>query len=93
MAHGLPIVTTDVFGIPEMVDENVNALFYKPADVATLARHLTTLLTNKSVRTAFGLASPYVLRSRPGYAEMVQGYAEIIAEAAMLSDVSGRAET
>lgn len=92
MAHSLPIVTTDVFGIPEMVDENVNALFYKPADIDALARHLTSFLENKAMRTAFGSASPYVLRSRPGYAEMVQGYAEIIAEAAMLSAVSVPAE-
>lgn len=93
MAFGLPIITTPVFGIPELVDENVNALFYQPGDTVSLATHLETLMEDKAKRTSFAEASPYVLRSRPGYAEMVQGYAEVIAEAAMLTSPAEPAVT
>ena len=38
MAHGLPIVTTPVFGIREQVREDVNGVFYDPGDVAGAGR-------------------------------------------------------
>ena len=84
MAFGLPIVTTPVFGIPELVDEAVNALFYQPEDFVSLAGHVSQLLNDPTLRSSFSDASPFVLRSRPGYAEMVSDYEDLIREAALL---------
>lgn len=84
MAFGRAIVTTPVFGIPELVQPDVNALFYQPGDVAGLADALMRLVNDDTLRAAFAAAGPEVLASRPGYAEMLEQYEAIIREAAML---------
>lgn len=84
MACGLPIITTPVFGIPEMVREGINALFYEPGDVATLADAIETLWTNREMRESFAVNSPLVLASQPAFPEMVKQYASVIRQAANL---------
>lgn len=84
MAFQRAIVTTPVFGVPELVDENVNALFYPPGDPAALARRLTELLGDDSRRHHMGDLGPEVLDSRPGYAEMLDQYGRLFREAADL---------
>ena len=84
MAFGRAIVTTPVFGIPELVEPDVNALFYQPGDVAGLADALLRLVNDDRLRAAFAAAGPEVLASHPGYAEMLEQYEAIIREAAML---------
>jgi len=83
MAFSKPIVTTPVFGIPEMVDQGVNALFYEVGDTGGLAERLSDLIENDDRRRAMGKAGREVLESRPGYADMLQSYSEIIREAAL----------
>ena len=85
MACGLPIVTTPVFGIPEMVAEHVNALFYRPGDTDRLAIQLEKLMRDEGLRGAMAANSPQVLCSQPGYAEMLDAYRGCIRQAAALS--------
>jgi len=84
MACGLPIITTPVFGIPEIVDENVNALFYEPRDVQALAALIEQLLSNDELRERLGRNSGDVLRGRPGFTEMVREYAKAVRQAVNL---------
>ncbi|MGA0544723.1 glycosyltransferase [Brevundimonas sp. VNH65] len=84
MAFSRAIVTTPVFGVPELVDENVNALFYAPGDTAALARRLVELLGDDGRRGRMGALGPEVLASRPGYAEMLDQYGRLFREAADL---------
>jgi len=84
MAFGLPLITTPVFGIPEMVDEGRNALFYEPGDTSTLSGLILNLAQNSDQRSRFAAISRASLESRPGYAEMIKQYAQIISEAAQL---------
>lgn len=84
MAFSRAIVTTPVFGIPELVDPEVNALFYEPGDIPALSRAIERLADDEVLREALASAGPHVLASRPGYAEMVDQYAQIIREAALL---------
>lgn len=86
MAFGLPIVTTPVFGIPEQVQEGVNALFYSPHDTKTLARHLQTLIENQDLRAQMAQSSPHVLATRTNFQEMVEQYGQAFAEAALSGD-------
>jgi GT2 family glycosyltransferase len=86
MAFGLPIITTDVFGIPELVDKDVNAIFYTPEDHRGLALALVTLIEDAGLRARMGADSRVVLESRPGYAEMITQYGQVIAEAALLNE-------
>ena len=83
MACALPIITTPVFGIPEMVAEGVNALFYEPGDVAVLANAMTGLHDDQR-RAMLAAASPLVLASLPDFDDMVDGYAKAIRQAVNL---------
>lgn len=86
MAFALPIVTTPVFGIPEMVRLGINALFYSPGDVDDLAQTLLSLVSDPERGRTMGKAGAAVLASLPGYRDMVETYAQIIREAALLKD-------
>jgi glycosyltransferase involved in cell wall biosynthesis len=54
MACGLPVVTTAVAGIPEVVIHDQNGLLAEPHDVPAIAEHLAALLTDASLRTRLG---------------------------------------
>ncbi len=81
MACGLPLITTPVFGIVEQVQENVNALFYEPGDIAMLTRHLERLIQDQKMRHTFGENSKAVLAAVTSYDEMLARYAEAFREA------------
>ncbi len=54
MQAGLPIVTTTVGGIPEMISDKINGLLVPPADPDTLAQAIIKLLENKNLATQLG---------------------------------------
>ncbi|HLO31072.1 MAG TPA: glycosyltransferase family 4 protein [Anaerolineales bacterium] len=56
MAVGLPVVTTAVAGIPELVDNNQNGLLYPPHDVEGIAAGIIELLHNAEKRRQLGSA-------------------------------------
>lgn len=85
MACGLPVVTTPVFGIPEMVRENVNALFYNPGDTEQLALLLERLIRHDKLRKDMAAGSEQVRSSQPGFAEMLEAYRACLRQAAGLS--------
>jgi glycosyltransferase involved in cell wall biosynthesis len=82
MAFGLPIITTPVFGIPEQVQNGVNALFYEPGDAAALAAHMARLVTDNDMRLRMASSSRAVLSSLPSYDDMLDAYIRMIVEAA-----------
>jgi len=87
MACGLPIITTPVFGIPELVREDVNALFYPAGDAAALAGLTARLVEDDTLRRRLASKSRAVLDGQPGFAEMVVGYAEVLRQAVNLDIV------
>ncbi|MBD3414380.1 MAG: glycosyltransferase [Candidatus Aminicenantes bacterium] len=54
MCSGLPILTTPVGGIPDVLKEYSNALFIKPGDHRALAEKIIFLLENEDVRKKIG---------------------------------------
>jgi glycosyltransferase involved in cell wall biosynthesis len=54
LASGLPIVGTDVGGIPEFIEDGVNGLLVPPGDPERLARALQTLATDPQRRLDMG---------------------------------------
>ena len=56
MACAVPVVSTDVGGIPELVVDDVNGLLVAPAHVAGVARALHRLLTDPETRCRLGAA-------------------------------------
>jgi len=57
MAAGLPIVTTPVGGIPDILEHGENALLVEPGDVEGLACGIIDLLRNETLRTRMSLAN------------------------------------
>lgn len=82
MHYSLPILTTPVFGIPEQVVENINALFFQPGDILGLRNKLMNILHDKELRDSLAGASPKVLLTRNSFDMMVQGYENAFQEAA-----------
>ena len=74
MSAGLPIVTTPVFGISEQVRPGINALYYQPGDVGTLANHLECLVRDSERRQTLAENSPWVLRSLPTCRDVDEKY-------------------
>jgi glycosyltransferase involved in cell wall biosynthesis len=54
MAMEIPVVSTTVSGIPELIEHQVDGLLIPPQDVAALATALETLLRDPALRTQLG---------------------------------------
>jgi len=57
MAVGLPVITTSVAGIPELVEHNRNGLLYEPHDVEGISSGIIALLQDVEQRRQFGYAA------------------------------------
>jgi glycosyltransferase involved in cell wall biosynthesis len=64
MAAGLPIVTTAVAGIPELVDHDQNGLLYQPHDVEGISSGIIELLHNVKKRELLGRAASRKVRKQ-----------------------------
>lgn len=54
MSYGLPVISTNVGGIPEIVEENTNALLSAPGDKTKLMEHMSYFLENNPSIKVFG---------------------------------------
>ena len=57
MAVGLPVITTAVAAIPELVDNNQNGFLYESHDVESISLGIIELLRNSEKRRQFGEAA------------------------------------
>ena len=57
MAVGLPVITTEVAGIPEAVEHDQTGLLYPPHDVGGIASGIVELLDNPQKRKRLGQAA------------------------------------
>jgi glycosyltransferase involved in cell wall biosynthesis len=62
MAMALPVVSTDISGIPELIEPRVNGLLVPPRDAATLAAALAELLNDAELRHRLGQAARVKVR-------------------------------
>jgi glycosyltransferase involved in cell wall biosynthesis len=81
MAHGLPLVTTPVFGIREQVRPGVNALLYEPGDTRALLAALVRLVGDDAARSELAGQARAVLDCLDDFDTMVAAYGEIFREA------------
>jgi colanic acid/amylovoran biosynthesis glycosyltransferase len=54
MATGLPVVSTNIGGIPEMVIENQNGFLVQPGDTSAMANAIETLINHCSLAARLG---------------------------------------
>jgi len=64
MAVGLPVITTAVAGIPELVDNNQNGLLYQPHDVEGISSGIIELLRSAEKRKRLGSAASNKVREQ-----------------------------
>lgn len=86
----LPIVTTPVDGIPEVVRQGVNAVFYTPGDIPTLASHITWLATSPASRKRLGRTGRGVEAQIRDYEQMLDRFDALLREAAWTSSADCR---
>ncbi|MCY7374716.1 MAG: glycosyltransferase family 4 protein [Pyrinomonadaceae bacterium] len=76
MAAGLAVVTTNVGGVPELIENEVDGLLFAPGAVEDLADKISFLIENPNLRLAFGAKAEQKARERFDIAE----YAEKLRE-------------
>jgi glycosyltransferase involved in cell wall biosynthesis len=79
MSHALPVVTTPVGGIPQVVKHDENGVLVAPADVADLTRALASLLTDPGARERLGRAARATIEQRFSIAASIERLSEIYA--------------
>lgn len=57
MACGLPVIATDIAGIPEQIENETNGLLFSPGDVDSLSTGLKKLIDSPELRKQYGEAS------------------------------------
>jgi glycosyltransferase involved in cell wall biosynthesis len=70
----LPIVASDVGGIPEVIESETTGLLTPPHDPPALAEGLMRLLADEGLRAQFGAHARAVVEDRFSTAAMVAGY-------------------
>lgn len=56
MAKGIPVISTRIAGIPELIDHGRDGLLANPGDVEDLARQMETLIMNSTLQSGLGVA-------------------------------------
>lgn len=81
MAFGLPVLTTPVDGIPELVDEGRTGLFYQPGDVSGLSAMIQQLMEDRSICRRLSANSAERLSIINDFDAMVERFAILLREA------------
>ena len=70
MASGLPVITCDVPGCRDLVDDGVNGILVPPRDSRSLLRAMMTLAGDPTLRQRMGRASRRMARERYDLSEV-----------------------
>ncbi len=84
MSFGLPVISTPVDGIPELVQFGRNALAYDPGDIPALAALVAQLVAFPDRRASLGKASRELAAQANAFDTMVARFAARFGEAASL---------
>lgn len=87
MVHRRPIITTPVFGIPEMLPIAGQALFYRPGRTRALSGHMLHLICDEANRLALVQATSEELNRRLAFDDVLLEYETLIREAANSSTI------
>jgi len=74
---GVPVVASNVGGIPEAIIDNVNGLLVPAADPAALASALSRVLGDRELAQRLGAKGPDIMRERFTPEVMVQGNLDV----------------
>jgi glycosyltransferase involved in cell wall biosynthesis len=78
MAHGKPVVTTRVGGIPELVQDQESGYLVDRGDTKTMSNKVLTLLNDGMLRQHMGLKGKNIVRRkfdlRNNVAKLIESY-------------------
>ncbi|MAF13927.1 MAG: hypothetical protein CMI53_03470 [Parcubacteria group bacterium] len=77
MKASLPIITTNVGGIPEMIEDEINGLLVKPADPQALSQAIIELLDNQKLSEKISSAAEQTANEKFGLEKMILATEEI----------------
>jgi glycosyltransferase involved in cell wall biosynthesis len=80
MAAGLPVVATNVGGLPELVEDAETGLLVPPEDPAALADALRKLISEPALRQVMGRAGLVRVRERFSVDQMIAEIAQVYEE-------------
>lgn len=79
MAAGLPVVASEVGGIPELVKSGVTGMLVPPGDAAALARSVLDLMDRPGFAAALGEAARARIEQEFSFDRMVGGFERVYA--------------
>lgn len=71
MAAGLPVIATNVGGIPELIEDGSNGLLIAPADAQQLAHAIEYMYRNQSIARQMGNRAKELAGSRFGFERLL----------------------
>jgi len=80
MAFGLPIISTDVFGIPEQIEDGKHGILLKPGDPNILAKKIEFLLENPELGKKYAKNAFARLEEQFSLEKMIRSYDNLIKE-------------
>ena len=72
MSYGLPVVTTPVGAIPEVVVDGVNGFLIKPGSIKELHQKIIQLSENSGLRRKMGKKNRELIESRYSKTTMIK---------------------
>lgn len=77
MASGVPIVGTNVGGIPEIVEHGVNGLLSPPDDAGALTKHLARLIPDANLRSTMGSMGRRIVEDRFSWQKIAERFVQV----------------
>ena len=74
MAHGLPVIATNVGAIPEVIEEGINGFLINPGDIDDLTKKIETLITNKALIEEIGKNNRRKIADKYSMDKQVENY-------------------
>lgn len=84
MAAGIPIISTKIAGVPEMMEDSVEGLLVEPADPAALSEAIARLLNHEELNRRMGEQGHETARSKFGIESTVRTLKLLLASRADL---------
>lgn len=81
LLFGLPVLSTDIFGVKEQVVNGINGLTYSVGDMNTWKEHFTKLVGDRPYRVSMSNRARESFWALPTYPEMIADYMREFAEA------------
>ncbi|MBC7130338.1 glycosyltransferase family 4 protein, partial [Candidatus Bathyarchaeota archaeon] len=81
LASGLPVVTTKVGGIPEIIDDGRNGFLVEPFNSSKLADRLLYLVENPAVASEMGMAGRRTVEEKFNWKRIVKQVIQVYQEA------------